>query len=281
MQCRSWNRGNNLKAFIDTITLCAPGLVGWENSRSVLNGTQELNSSELEKYKPSSLPKNEQRRASDTVRLAFRIGEEIKQQTGDALDDCASVFASSGGDYSIIHQICETLCTEEKFISPTRFHNSVHNAPSGYWAIATGSHQTSVSLAAYDDTFIYGLLEAMTIVKTDQTRVLLIAYDILPPHPLCEARKITSPFAVGMLLSPNKSASSQYEIQFSTEDSADPSVKQTLPGTTALSELFFANPIARSIPVLELIASKEKGDVFYQTGSGRESMPVILNLNPC
>ena len=38
-----------------------------------------------------------------------------------------------------MHEICETLATAERQVSPTRFHNSVHNAPAGYWSIATQS----------------------------------------------------------------------------------------------------------------------------------------------
>ena len=49
----------------------------------------------------------------------------------------ATVFTSSGGDGDNCHAICETLATTDRLISPTRFHNSVHNAPAGYWSIAT------------------------------------------------------------------------------------------------------------------------------------------------
>jgi len=43
-----------------------------------------------------------------------------------------SVFASSGGDGHNCHEICQALSLEERLISPTRFHNSVHNAAAGY-----------------------------------------------------------------------------------------------------------------------------------------------------
>ena len=47
-------------------------------------------------------------------------------------------------------------------LSPTRFHNSVHNAPAGYWGIATGAHGPHrLRLCAYDASFAAGLLEAL------------------------------------------------------------------------------------------------------------------------
>lgn len=271
----------SLIAFVDMVALAAPGLDGWEKSRSVLSGAEELQLGEFEKYKPQGLPRNEQRRASDTVRLAFKVGEEIKQYAPAGLDTCASVFASSGGDFSIVHQVCETLCTEEKSISPTRFHNSVHNAPSGYWAIATGSHQASVSLAAFDDTFIFGLLEAMTMIKVEQTKVLLIAYDIKPPFPLSEARQITRPFATGILLSPVRSGDSQCEIEMSQIEDPDNHLSSTLPGISALTEYFHSNPIARCLPMLEYIASGKKGRVTYAPETGDKLSGISLSLTPC
>ena len=48
----------------------------------------------------------------------------------------------------------------ERELSPTRFHNSVHNAPAGYWSIATQSREPSTSLCRDDESFQAALLEA-------------------------------------------------------------------------------------------------------------------------
>ena len=52
-----------------------------------------------------------------------------------------TVFTSSSGDGDNVHEICETLAAADRQVSPTRFHNSVHNAPAGYWSIATRSRR--------------------------------------------------------------------------------------------------------------------------------------------
>ena len=54
-------------------------------------------------------------------------------------------------------------------ISPTRFHNSVHNAAAGYWGIATGATAAANALCAYDASFGAGLLEALTQVHTSRS----------------------------------------------------------------------------------------------------------------
>ena len=46
-------------------------------------------------------------------------------------------------------------------VSPTRFHNSVHNAAAGYWTIGAGAMQPATAISAFDASFAQGLLEAM------------------------------------------------------------------------------------------------------------------------
>ena len=52
-------------------------------------------------------------------------------------------------------------------LSPTRFHNSVHNAAAGYWSIATGCHQPYSALGAGRYTFANGLFAAALQVCAD------------------------------------------------------------------------------------------------------------------
>ena len=49
------------------------------------------------------------------------------------------VFASGNGDGITVGAILEMLTKPDGFVSPTQFHNSVHNAAAGYWSIGTGS----------------------------------------------------------------------------------------------------------------------------------------------
>ena len=51
-------------------------------------------------------------------------------------------------------------------VSPTQFHNSVHNTAAGYWSIATGSQQPTTCLACHDATAAAALLKAMAEVRT-------------------------------------------------------------------------------------------------------------------
>ena len=58
------------------------------------------------------------------------------------------MFASTYGDLAITDYMCSTLAKAPMTLSPTRFHNSVHNAAAGYWSIATACRQPYCALGA-------------------------------------------------------------------------------------------------------------------------------------
>ncbi len=167
-----------------------------------------------------------------------------------------SVFTSTGGDCDNCHAILETLASSDRAVSPTRFHNSVHNAPSGYWSIATACRATSTSLCAYDGSFAAGLLEATTQVVSSAEPCLLLAYDSPYPPPLGQVRDIPYPFGVGLVLRPVAAGSAGATLSLALgRDAAsrmdDPS----------LEHLRAHVPAARCLPLLKHLAQGSAGRV--------------------
>ena len=148
-----------------------------------------------------------------SVRWALAAGCEALTASGLAADDVSTVFASCGGDGPITHQICEALASATREISPTRFHNSVHNAPAGYWSIATRSHAPSTSLCGYHATFAVGLLEAVVQAAHDAAAVLLIAYDLPYPEPMHALWSVSHPFAAALVLRPSGTEGAQLQLE--------------------------------------------------------------------
>jgi hypothetical protein len=95
-----------------------------------------------------------------------------------------SVFASTHGDLAITDYMCATLADDPRAVSPTRFHNSVHNAAAGYWTIGSGCVQATTAISSYDASFAQGLLEAMSQLAAGAAQVLLVAYDTAATGPL-------------------------------------------------------------------------------------------------
>jgi hypothetical protein len=85
------------------------------------------------------------------------------------------VFTSAHGDLAIVDALCRTLAHNPLLLSPMRFHHSVHNAASGYWAIGCRSHEASTAVAAGAHSWAAGLLEALTQTAADERAVLLVA----------------------------------------------------------------------------------------------------------
>ena len=158
-----------MRVGLQGIGLYAPGLPSWQEAVPVLRGDQAWHP---EPPPPVALPlpSAERRRTSASARAAWAAAA---QALADAKADAravSTVFASSGGDGAILHQLCLALAAPDRAVSPTQFHNSVHNAPAGYYGIATGSHSPSNSLCCHRAPFAAGLLEAAVQVGTDQRR---------------------------------------------------------------------------------------------------------------
>src|SRR6185437_16475072 len=170
-----------------------------------------------------------------------------------------AVFSSSGGDGLICHEICETLASTDRQVSPTRFHNSVHNAAAGYWSLATGATAASTALCAYDGSFAAGLLEALALVSVDRTPVLLSAYETTYPEPLSAKRPLPAPFAVALVLTPAPAPNARARLTASLNNT--PAAADRLPEPN-LEALRTAMPAARSLPLLRLLARREPGEVM-------------------
>src|SRR3984957_13243807 len=149
---------------------------------------------------PSILPANERRRAPDTVAVALEVAQAACVNAGRDPAQLATVFASTYGDMAITDYMCGTLAQAPTMLSPTRFHNSVHNAAAGYWSIATGCRQPYCALGAGQYTFAAGLFAAGLQVCADATDVLLVAYDIDARGPLAQVTHSRGMLGVALVL---------------------------------------------------------------------------------
>lgn len=250
--------------FIESIGIAAPGMAGWAQARAVLRHEQPYVAQELETYQPNLLPANERRRATPAVRLAFRVSEEAVAASSIPAADLAGVFATAEADTSVLNRICTALAEETRAVSPTDFHNSVHNAAAGYWSIAANAKLPSVTLAANDGTFIAGLIEAAGLVHGDGYKALLVVYDLRPPEPLFESRPIACSAGAAFVLAAERSERSLAQLQISAN-----SDKETVMQDPALEALRVGNPACRTLPLLRLLALRQNGEVCVQ-GAGEQ-----------
>jgi hypothetical protein len=264
-----------MRAFVEGASIVGPGLCGWQASRAVLAGEEAYRPAPISVAASELLPAAERRRTGLTVKLALAAGEEALANAGRDAATAATVFASSGGDGDNVHQLCETLATPERLVSPTRFHNSVHNAAAGYWSIATRSHAASTSLCCYDASVAAGLLEAVCRVAAKGEPVALIAYDQPYPEPLNTARPISAGFGAALVLAPQATdrAIAELDVVFLPE-----SAEATRLVDPALEALRIGVPAARSLPLLAALARGSRETVILEYVAGTHLRVVVA---PC
>lgn len=245
-----------LVVHIDGVGLYGPGMSGWAKARPVLDGCSPLVLAPLELPPAEALPPAERRRAGLAIRLSMAIAFDA---AGEACADPArlpTVFSSSSGDCDNCHNILESLASTERAVSPTRFHNSVHNAPAGYWSIATGCMEPSTSLAAYDASFAAGLLEAATQARSSARPCLMLAFDTAYPEPLHALRPIPYPFGIGLVVSPTRTEVTQATLALSLTEAP-----VTVMADEQLEGLRRQIPAARGLPLLRQVARGDGAEI--------------------
>ncbi len=245
--------------YLDGIGVFGPGLTGWEQTCDVLAGRQPYVATPNTLPAAEKLPPAERRRVGVPVKLSMAIGLEAAHHAGADLASLATVFSSTEADCDNCHAILEALATNDRALSPTRFHNSVHNAPSGYWGIATGSMQPSTSLCAYDATFAAGLLEAVTQALSNGKPCMLLAYDTAYAEPLQHLRPIPHAMGVALVLNPSQTPAARALLKITLSDTAATHMPQD-----DLERLRQSIPVARCLPLLHLLAQPHNGSVTLE-----------------
>ena len=251
----------DLTASIEGIGFWADGLPSWPAARAFASGGAAADTATAARPAPRLLAPNERRRAPDTVAVALEVALAACTAAGRDPATLPSVFASTHGDLGITDYMCATLAGEPQAISPTKFHNSVHNAAAGYWSIGTGCHAPSTAISSFEASITQGLLEALAQLPAGAEAVLLSAYDGDAPGPLAA-------------VSPSRGLLGGALVLARAQRPGAPRLRATLVDATAppprgpLAERLRGNAMAPMLPLFQALAS---GDdlVFLHAGPAR------------
>lgn len=254
-----------LLARVSGIGVIAPGIPDWNTGIQMLRGSCPWVSAPLLIPATEFIPPAERRRAGKAVRLALGCGYQAMENSGQRVDAAASVFASTDGDAENTHQICMALTEAEPALSPTRFHNSVQNAVSGYWSIVTGSRAPTTMVMGGDEILALGLLEAVTQAAApavadaaaptaptiDATRpVLLVVFDVPMPAPLFATHPVEEGGAIALVLDSQMGTGPTIRARLLPRSEGHP--PDAVPeGLGALRRM---HPVGAALPLLLLLA---------------------------
>lgn len=240
---------STLSAGIAGIGFWTRGLPSWDSARTFL-ADGSLPEAAPARPSPQLLAPNERRRAPETVAVALEVAMAACSAAGRDPALLPSVFTSTHGELSITDYMCETLASDPLSISPTRFHNSVHNAAAGYWTIGAGAHTPATAISAYDASFAQGLLEALVQLATGAEAVLLVGYDSTAVGPLAQVAP-SQGLLGGALVLVRDPQPGQPRLQVRLQDAA-PGSAAAAPG--ALAALAAGNAMLPMLPLFEALA---------------------------
>ncbi|MBX3699271.1 MAG: beta-ketoacyl synthase chain length factor [Dokdonella sp.] len=253
-----------LELCIEGIGFWAPGYPDWNAARAGLRDGTPADPAAPAKPSPAMLPPAERRRAPQPVLLACEVAAQACAASGHAPDSLASVFASTHGDLIITDYMCSTLASAPRELSPIRFHNSVHNAPAGYWTIAAHCHIASTSVSSWHASFATALFEAAVEACAENAPVLLVAYDTESTGPLLAVSPATSIFGVAMVVAPAAGRAPTLRLALRGEAS-EASLPVGLPSD--LASLAAGNPMAAgALPLLFALAAGGKARLQLVAG---------------
>jgi hypothetical protein len=249
---------NNIEVDILGVGVWGSAVRNWNDLQSVFDG-QQLQDDGSKGPKPEVIPANERRRAPLPVRLAIEASWQACQQSGFDPAQLSSVFVSGLGDTQLTDYMCRALIGENKALSPTKFHNSVHNAAAGYWTISTGCMRSANSVAGNEKSMPLALLEALIESQAHTKPMLISFYDAPCSDVLQELLKNQQAFSAAIVISPkgfqhDKPVIGTVRAQVLGESATWP----TFACDPLLLEGYQTNPAARILPLLKMICSADR-----------------------
>jgi hypothetical protein len=171
----------------------------WEQFCAVVRGESVEANARLQ---PELIPARERRRAPQFVKMAVEVMDQACRMAAVEQASVATIFASGMGDMQITDYMCRTLATMPGTVSPTKFHNSVHNAATGYWSIATASHSPANAVSGYDHSAAIAILEGAVQAVEENIPVLVAVQEMAAPMPFKSVYDSEHPLAAALLLAP-------------------------------------------------------------------------------
>jgi hypothetical protein len=196
------------------------------------------------------------RRASELTRMAIESLAQAAAQAGLDPASVPTVWATAHGEHTTALKLLAMMHRGEGKLSPTHFHNSVHNTAGGYASIATGNTSVSTTLTGGAELVAAGLLEAMCLVeKTDGPVVLVLADE--PLKAPFEREGSSVPVALSLCLSSRPEGAVAVLSSLRRE------------GVAALQPEahFGALHVAAGVPLLEQVARGGEGTVALEFAS--------------
>jgi hypothetical protein len=250
------------------VGLWARGMTSYpEFAQALQEDFANLDGAEFMPPKPEAIAPRERRRAGLTINIAVEVAHQACQQAQVDISAVPSVFVSAMGDTAITDYMCRKLAQPQKMLSPTKFHNSVHNAPSGYWTISAENRAPSSFVGGFTHSFGSGLFEAASQAVALQMPVLAVFYDIANEPPFTELLPIAETLAIALVVAPQdeKKQDEKTTQPLVALDASlsfverQPGEIESMPKSERLTQFAQSNPMGPALALVEQFSAAQRG----------------------
>jgi hypothetical protein len=197
------------------------------------------------------------RRTSLLAQIVADVATRATEQAGVSLERIPVVVGSAFGEMiTTVEMLAEREA--DGTISPTRFHNSVHNNSAAHLSIGHKNTTFSTSIAAGNDTVAMVLLEALTWLRDRGGEVLAVVADEPMPPPLGPS---TNAVGAALVLAAPPGGARPLALLSDLRQARDPAAP------SEPRPLEVASPSAAILPLVAAIESaRQPGRIEVSTG---------------
>jgi hypothetical protein len=190
------------------------------------------------------------RRASPLTRISVDVFEQATRAAGVDPATIPTIWATAHGEHGTAIKLLKMMLRGEGKVSPTHFHNSVHNTPSAYASIAAGNGSASTTLTGGPELVSSAILEAFCHLDAGTPEIVVVLGDE-PLHAPFERGDMQEPLGIAFVFA---SAPDGAAFKLSNlRREALPSIK--------LHERLGGLYVTAGLPLLEHIVSRRPGTI--------------------
>lgn len=153
---------------------------------------------ELKTAEAALLEGSLRRRASPLTRISVDVFEQSTRAAGADPATIPTIWATAHGEHGTAIKLLKMMLRGEGKVSPTHFHNSVHNTPSAYASIAAGNGSASTTLTGGPELVSSAILEAFCHLDAGTPEIVVVLGDE-PLHAPFERADMQEPLAIAFV----------------------------------------------------------------------------------
>jgi hypothetical protein len=208
------------------------------------------------------------RRATPLTRMAVEVFQQATTQAACDPASIPTIWATAHGEHTPAIKLLEMMQRDPGKLSPTQFHNSVHNTASGYASIATGNVAPSTTLTGGGELVATALLEAWCLLESMGVDVAVVFADesLQPPFDRADAH---SSLAIALILSrdPTRALCELTKLRRATI--------ARIPDYEHFGYLH----VSAALPLLEQISNGQPGEISLELASADSGPAWCVDLN--